>query len=351
MERNRFHLWAGVLLSIALLSGCAQPIPTPTQPPQPQGQIYLYGEQHGSQAVIDRELELWREYYAQGMRHLFMEYPYYTAQLLNTWMAAEDDAILEEIYGDWAGTLAQQESVKRFFQTIKAECPETVFHGTDVGHQYQTTGERYLEELEGDGLEGSPEWERASQVIEQGRSYYSFDWDVGADSYRERCMVENFLWEYGTVKGESVMGIYGGYHVRPGTGEELPMADRLRETFGEDLHTEDLSWLANYVETAKLTVNGKEYEADCFRRDMRGVVEGFDHGDYWRLKDVGEDFKDCPLGEDVLPYYNYPVAVEDGQVFLVEYTLTDGTELRLWYRADGYEWQGWPSSRQILVEE
>ena len=56
--------------------------------------LYLYGESHGSQAVLDRELELWREYYAQGMRHLFIEYPYYTAQLLNEWMAAEEDTTI-----------------------------------------------------------------------------------------------------------------------------------------------------------------------------------------------------------------------------------------------------------------
>lgn len=344
----------GLLLSVAMLSGCTRAsAPVSSQPPELPGQIYLYGESHGSQAVMDRELELWREYYGQGMRHLFVEYPYYTAQLLNEWMGAEDDAVLEEIYADWEGTQAHQENVKAFLQSIKTECPETVFHGTDLGHQYQTTGERYLEELKQDGQEGSPEWERASQVIEQGRSYYSFSSQSGADSHRERCMVENFRWEYDRLPGESVMGIYGGYHIRPGTGEGegRPMADRLREVYGETLHTEDLSWLANYVETATLTVNGKEYEADCFRREMKGMVEGFDHGDYWRLKDVGEDFQDCPLGEDVLPYYNYPVTVEEGQVFRVDYTLTDGTQLRLYYRADGYEWEGWSSSRQILVEE
>lgn len=287
------------------------------------------------------------------MRHLFVEYPYYTAQLLNEWMKAADDTILEEIYGDWEGTMAQQESVKNFFLTIREECPETVFHGTDVGHQYQTTGKRYLERLKEAGLEGSPEWERAQEVAEQGRSYYSFSSDVGANSHRERYLVENFLWEYETIAGESIMGIYGGYHIRLGTGEDLDfrMLAGLQKVFGETLHAEDLSWLANYVETARLTVNGKEYEADCFRRDMRGVVEGFDYGDYWRLKDVGEDFKDCPLGGDVLPYYNYPVEVEEGQVFRVDYTLTDGTTLRLYYRADGYDWNGWPSSREIIVEE
>lgn len=188
MGKRGIRLWAGLLLGVAVLSGCKQtPPPDAAEPSQTQGEIYLYGESHGSQAVMDRELELWREFYGRGMRHLFVEYPYYTAQLLNEWMEAEDDAILEEIYADWEGTLAHQESVKEFYRTIKVECPETVFHGTDLGHQYQTTGKRYLEELEENGLEGSPEWERASQVIEQGRSYYSFDWDVGADSYRERC--------------------------------------------------------------------------------------------------------------------------------------------------------------------
>ena len=57
--------------------------------------VLLVGEQHSVPAILDRELELWDAlYHEQGARHLFVELPYYTAQLLNEWMAQEGDALL-----------------------------------------------------------------------------------------------------------------------------------------------------------------------------------------------------------------------------------------------------------------
>ena len=60
-----------------------------------QENVYLVGEQHSVPKILDRELELWDAlYHEQGARHLFVELPYYTAQMLNEWMAQEDDALL-----------------------------------------------------------------------------------------------------------------------------------------------------------------------------------------------------------------------------------------------------------------
>jgi len=39
------------------------------------GQIYLYGESHGVQELIEEEFRLWKNYYEGGMRHLFVELP------------------------------------------------------------------------------------------------------------------------------------------------------------------------------------------------------------------------------------------------------------------------------------
>lgn len=64
MRRKESYLLAAVLLIVAALSGCTgAPEPALTQPPETQpaqslGEVYLYGEQHGSEAVLDRELEL-----------------------------------------------------------------------------------------------------------------------------------------------------------------------------------------------------------------------------------------------------------------------------------------------------
>jgi len=68
-------------------------------------QIYLYGEQHGAEKIMDRAFELWFEYYHnEDMRHLFVELPYYTAAFLNIWLQSDNDDILDEIYKDWVGT-------------------------------------------------------------------------------------------------------------------------------------------------------------------------------------------------------------------------------------------------------
>lgn len=42
----------------------------------PKGEIYLYGEEHSKQSILDKELSIWGEYYEKGMRDLFVEFPY-----------------------------------------------------------------------------------------------------------------------------------------------------------------------------------------------------------------------------------------------------------------------------------
>lgn len=83
---------------------------------QPKGQIYLYGEAHGEDIIIEKELEIWKSYYQEkNVRHLFIEAPYYTAELLNLWMNEDNNEILNEIYDDWTGSLAASSNVKAFF--------------------------------------------------------------------------------------------------------------------------------------------------------------------------------------------------------------------------------------------
>ena len=132
------------ILSMTILLGLSQTVALA----QDSKQIYLYGEIHGVKKILDKEFELWNNYYhQQDMRHLFIELPYYTAEYLNIWMKSNNDQILDEIYADWQGTQVQVPEVKEFYKKIKKQCPKTVFHGTDVGHQHDTTGKRFLEYL------------------------------------------------------------------------------------------------------------------------------------------------------------------------------------------------------------
>lgn len=130
----------------------------------PKGEIYLYGEEHSKQSILDKELSIWGEYYEKGMRDLFVEFPYTDAQFLNLWMQADDDELLDLQFKDWEGTAGGTEVEKNFLKQIKEQYPETVFHGTDVGHTWERTGPRYLAYLEANGQKDSEEYRRAQET-------------------------------------------------------------------------------------------------------------------------------------------------------------------------------------------
>ncbi|MDR0596535.1 MAG: hypothetical protein LBG50_03240, partial [Clostridiales Family XIII bacterium] len=179
------------------MSGCsgsaAQNEPSLSAGDEPSAKILLVGEYHGVDWIYNREFEKWSGYYGgDGMRHLFLETPYFTAALLNVWMKSEDDAILDAIYEDWDGTADHNQHKYDFFKRIKEECPETVFHGVDVGHQYFSIGERYLTYLSDAGQGGGEEYRLAEEAITQGKTYYGYESSADADSYREEIMAKNF---------------------------------------------------------------------------------------------------------------------------------------------------------------
>ena len=102
-----------------------------------------------------------------------------------------------------------------------------------------------------------------------------------------------------------------------------------------------------------LCIGGKEYEAAYYgERDMSGWSDYAVKREYWRLENVGDDFKDCRKDSEVLPYNNYPpIAIEVGQVFVIDYHKKEGGIDRRVYLADGTVWQGLDSTRRIFVEE
>ena len=137
MKHNRklAIILAALIVGVIFLL-CIQIVMQKSKTNEQTGQIYLYGEEHASEVMLEEEFELWNTYYHDnGMRDLFVELPYYSAEFLNLWMKSENDDILEQLYQDWEGTAVHSQVVLDFYKRIKSECPETVFHGTDVGHQ------------------------------------------------------------------------------------------------------------------------------------------------------------------------------------------------------------------------
>lgn len=232
-----------LLLCALLLCSCSQSKNTEMQ----QGQIYLYGEAHADAECLEKELELWGELYADGVRDLFVETPYYTAAYLNEWMHAESDDVLDQLYQDLSGTQNHAQDVLDFYRQIKRDYPETVFHGTDVGHQYGSTGARYLAKMRAAGQTDSEAYALALENIEQGKTFYTLMQQNKSEAYayRENCMVQNFVREYEALSGATVMGVYGAMHTDPESpdfsGKVDSMAKQLAARFGDALHAEDLS--------------------------------------------------------------------------------------------------------------
>ena len=306
--------------------------------PGSSGQIYLLGESHGDSSIMAVELETWDQYYQQGMRHLFIEWPYYDAEFLNLWMQAEDDAILTQLFEDMAGTAAAQPIYWDYWHTFKEKYPETVFHGTDIGHTYQNSGPRYLRYLEQTGQKDSEAYRITLEVIEQGRAYYEDH--GGSYAFREPLMVHNFQRAYDALPaGTSVMGIYGAAHTNPGDtveGTSDPnMASQLQEIYGDKLHSTDLTAFTEdpgrVGETQTVTINGQPFTAVLLVSYTRPTGEG---KTYWHVPGAYEAAKNLPLNGWYTPLYNIPGDTPVGEVYIVDTTSPDG-DARRFYRNDG----------------
>lgn len=313
-------------------------------------EILLAGETHGVKAIMDQELQMWQQcYHDRDMRHLFLELPCYTTDYLNLWMQEESDSILFTLYTDWEGTAYHSADQLNFLRTIKATCPETIFHGTDVGHQYHSTGARYLLDLQNQGLENSALFTKTQQRIQQGEQYYT----TRDDAYRENMMVQNFVEELNSMQDQRIMGIYGSAHTTLNSmnfaGTVSNMATQLQAVYGYAIGVVDLRTTPLSVTT--LEVGGKSYTAGYMgQQELAMVFPQFQHRDFYRLEDAYADFQHCPVTGDVLPYNNYPFPVTQGQVFVIDYTLQDGTVQRMLYRADGQVWNDMLVTQQFLVE-
>ena len=133
----------GLIFAILIAISACQNNSVETEKP---AKIYLYGEEHGREADTDKEFSIWKDYYdKEGMRNLFLEVPNYVAGYLNLWMDEEDDQILEILRDQYK--FSQGNKLKHYgklLRRIKKECPQTVFHGTDISDFNDTLGQGYL---------------------------------------------------------------------------------------------------------------------------------------------------------------------------------------------------------------
>ena len=47
----------------------------------------------------------------------------------------------------------------------------------------------------------------------------------------------------------------------------------------------------------------------------------------------------------------YPMVIEEKQIFVIDYTKTDGKVIRKYYRSNGHLWNNYPSTEEIIIEQ
>ena len=165
-------------------------------------------------------------------------------------------------------------------------------------------------------------------------------------------------------KKTDIMGIYGAAHTQLDgmeytTGSVPCMANQLYQKYGERIVSKDLRAagkdLTEETEPAlveeTLEIAGKTYTAVYLgEQDTSTWSDKAVSRKFWRVEDAYADFTTQPKTDDVLPYNNYPVPVQEGQAFALEYILKDGTAEWKYYAADGTVWQDMPSTGCYAVE-
>ena len=346
---NMIRKWIALFLCMVFLPVCgySEPVQEGTGP---ENLICLYGENHFHPVCMEKELSAWEELYESGARHLFIEYSYAYAQRLNAWMQADGDKLLSWLWSEEADIL-DSVSVDAlllfdFLKAIKEHCPETVFHGTDIEHEYDTLGAEYLSVLESAGKQDSDEYARTVLTCEQGKqAHQNGETDEGY-RYRETCLVDNFIWELEQLEPQTVMGIYGFTHVEGVVTEnqkslagDANMASRLAEKYGSRIVCTCLSLSRSSSRSAgaagPVTVNGKTYEtAYVGEHDLSMWAVPYQYVVYWRMKDSWSDFEDTPAGGTLNPLL---AACDRKQfainsVYFADCTAWDGTVERFFFR-------------------
>ena len=225
-----------------------------------------------------------------------------------------------------------------------------------MGHQYNTTGARYLIGLALTGQMGSADWDEAQRVIEQGKQYYK----TGDGAYRENCMAENLARAFEALPmGASVMVITGSAHsnlyaMDYNTGTVPCMAGQLRQQYGAALQARNLSDGIDYTragDTQLVRLAGTDYTAVCLgEQDLSSRLPGYQSRTFWLVEGAYEAACALPATGEFLPYDNYLNPVEEGQVYRIDYLLADGSAESRYYRADGTLWQGQPATAGFAPE-
>ena len=334
-----------LLLSIAILASLLIIIQRASARSAVRGQLFLYGEVHGLDTHTNKLFYRWQYYYTfHGLRNLFLEAPVSYAGFLNIWMTESHDYTLEALFYDIRHTHGHTDAMKKFYQRIKHELPETIFHGIDIDVLYSTLGARFVEHLAFNGIIGTELNQSVLRNISQGRRFFSV-YNL-SHMARIRMMTENIVNALSELDGEGAMGILGVAHVAfdyyySVLGGGATIAHRIRSETRINVTSTDLRQLID-GEPARISLAGTMYYASHHGKVLlvpttAAPIVSFE---YWRVYGAYEDLRGRPVTGHTWPVTPMPMLVDEGDIVVVLFTMTDGYEGMWYFRISGEREQG-----------
>jgi hypothetical protein len=208
---------------------------------------------------------------------------------------------------------------------------------------------------------------RADKITVNGKEYealYFGEQDISSWGYyekREFWRLENACDDFKDKERTSNVLPYSNYPMNIETGQAFAIDYTKKDgsveryyyisdgTVWEDKPSTRMFWIVP-LRTDKITVNGKEYEASYFGEQVLTGLDNLVKREFWRLENAYDDLKDKERTDNVLPYTNYPMSIETGQAFVIDYTKKDGSVDRVYSISDGTVWQDMPSTVDLRLE-
>ena len=308
------------------------------------GQVLIVGEDHLSTSHKTAEFLLWQQYYGQGWRHLVLETGSPTAYLLNQWMKAKDDKLLDLVYSNLNHTAAgKNPAYKTFLQEVKATCPETIFAGIDVEHQQASTGQEALKYLEAHG--GTAE-QKALLLhgLGQGQQYLALQsqgLEDKAKAYREEQLTANMVTLRERLGEADLMVILGYLHLEPQIADGLStVTARLRSLWGNDLQTVWASQIQMPEEQVVLSWDGQKTTAQRYpTTPVPSLFGGQAKRTFYSLADA-TPHGELPYGPDELTAHNFPYPLQPNTMHLIRYDMHGFSFFVAYFSADSQTSRG-----------
>ena len=92
---------------------------------------------------------------------------------------------------------------------------------------------------------------------------------------------------------------------------------------------------------------GLQLTADRLNDRLSALLPAYKSRAFWRLEGACEDLSSWTATGNVLPYSNYPMTPQEGEVYAIHYILADGSERWEYHLCSGRLWNGQPATEEV----